>query len=988
MAWGSALAAPFAYVPNEGSGTLSVIDTATDQVVGEIPAGKKPRGLAVSLDGARLYVSDQPNNRLVVVDLALRKAVGTVPLGVSPEGVSASPDGRYIAVALEESNSVAFIAAATGTEAFTVKVEGKNPEHAVFSPDGKLVYVGAEDAEQVDVIDVGKRRQVARIAVGRRPRGIGFLPDGSRAFIACEISSEVHVVDVARSQSVAVVKAGNFTNGIAVRPDGKVVYVSNGRDGTVSAIDTASNRIVATIATGARPWNMAITPDGRKLYVANGRSNSVSVIDTATHTKLRDIAVGGLPWGVIIPRLPLAQGARQPGADAVVVSATRVDQPSLEIPASIDRLYGEDLREGRPQVNLSESLGRVPGIVVLNRQNYAQDLQISSRGFGARATFGVRGIRLIADGIPATMPDGQGQSATFALGSASRVEVLRGPFSSLYGNASGGVINVITEDGPAVPTLEAGLYAGSYDTWRSALKFGGQWGALNAIGDLSRFSTDGYRDHSATVREQLNAKAKVEIGSGTTLTLVANSLRQPDTQDPLGLTRAQVLQNPQQATATAITFNTRKTIEHDQAGATLDHALSAATRLQASAWTGSRFVEQFLAIPLLATAQLSPTHSGGVVNLDRGFGGAALRVFSDAQLGGKALRLSAGVEYERMDERRRGYLNNNGVQGTLKRDEDNVVSSTDLFAQAEWKIAERWSAHAGLRSSRVEFTSEDHFIAAGNPDDSGARSYSATTPVAGVVYKLDPTSSLYANLGRGFETPTFVELSYRNPPATGLNFALEPSRSRHLEVGYKTVKPGVARGSLALFDVETRDEIVIDQSSGGRATFKNAGRTQRRGFELGAESLLPGPFEARAALTYLSAEFRDGFATVTGTPAVPATVAAGNVLPAVPKNQFYAEAAWRHAPTGFRAGAELLYRDRVAVNDINSEFADAFTVLNLVFGFQQQGAKWRLSEFLRVDNVTDKNYIGSVVVNDANGRYYEPAPQRSILLGVQASLKF
>jgi iron complex outermembrane receptor protein len=676
----------------------------------------------------------------------------------------------------------------------------------------------------------------------------------------------------------------------------------------------------------------------------------------------------------VAPRLPLAQGDPRPAADAVVVTATRVEQPGLEIPASIDRLYGEDLREGRAQVNLSESLGRVPGIVVLNRQNYAQDLQISSRGFGARATFGVRGIRMIADGIPASMPDGQGQSATFDLGSASRVEVLRGPFSSLYGNAAGGVINVITEDGPAVPTLEAGLYAGSYDTWRSALKFGGQWGALNAIGNLSRLSTDGYRDHSATVRDQLNAKGRITLGTGTALTLVANSLRQPETQDPLGLNRTQVQQNPQQATPTAITFNTRKTIEHDQAGATLDHALSGATRLQVSAWTGTRFVEQFLGFQGATPA----TTSGGVVNLDRTFGGGALRLFNDSALFGRPLRFSAGVEYERMAEHRRGFVNNNGVTGALRRDEDNVVSSTGVFAQAEWKFAERWSGHLGVRSTRVAFDSTDHFIVGANPDDSGSKDYSATTPVAGIVYRLDAASSLYANLGRGFETPTFVELAYRNPPATGLNFALEPSRSRHFEAGYKMSKAGLARASVALFDVETSDEIVTDVSSGGRTTFRNAGRTQRRGVELGAETLLAGPFEARAAYTLLDAEFSDAFGAV----------AAGNALPGVPKTQFYAEAAWRHAPTGFRAAAELLYRDRVAVNDINSEFADAFTVLNLVFGFQQQGAKWRLSEFLRVDNVTGESYIGSVVVNDANGRFYEPAPQRSYLLGVQASLSF
>ncbi|HEX9625979.1 MAG TPA: TonB-dependent receptor, partial [Acidiferrobacterales bacterium] len=446
--------------------------------------------------------------------------------------------------------------------------------------------------------------------------------------------------------------------------------------------------------------------------------------------------------------------------DAVVVTATRVDQPSLDIPASIDRVYAEELREGRPQVNLSESLGRVPGIVVLNRQNYAQDLQVSSRGFGARAAFGVRGIRLIADGIPASMPDGQGQAATFDLGTASRIEVLRGPFSSLYGNASGGVINVLTEDGPPVPTAEAGFHAGSYDTLRGSLKFGWQRDTVGYVANFSHFESEGYRNHSAVRRDQLNSKVKLSLDGDTRLTLVGMALHQPDTQDPLGLTAAQVAQNPRQVVPGAITFNTRKSIDHDQVGVTLDHALSGATRLQASAWGGTRDVEQYLAIPLIFQNQ--DTHSGGVVNLDRSFGGAALRLFGDGKLGGRPLRLSVGLEYERMAERRRGFVNNDGVAGALKRDEDNVVASTGLFAQGEWRFAERWSAHAGLRASRVEFESTDYFVATGNPDDSGAVDFSATTPVAGLLYRLDPQTSLYANYGRGFETPTFVELAYRN----------------------------------------------------------------------------------------------------------------------------------------------------------------------------------------------------------------------------------
>ncbi|MGH8739959.1 MAG: TonB-dependent receptor family protein, partial [Burkholderiales bacterium] len=513
-----------------------------------------------------------------------------------------------------------------------------------------------------------------------------------------------------------------------------------------------------------------------------------------------------LPAALLAALLPAAGLAQQD--DAVVVTATRAPQPSLQVPASVDRIHADEIREGRAQVNLSESLGRVPGIVVQNRQNYAQDLQISSRGFGARSTFGVRGIRLIADGIPATMPDGQGQAATFSLGSAQRIEVLRGPFSSLYGNASGGVIAIETREGPQTPTAEADFLVGSYDTWRAGVLFGGQWGALNAIGDFSRFETDGYRDHSAARRDHLNAKLRYSLNPDTTLTLVANSLRQPDTQDPLGLSRADFEANPRQVHPNAVLLDTRKTVNQDQAGTTLSHRLGQG-RLEATLYGGERFVEQFLAIPV--AFQGAATHSGGVVNLDRGYGGGALRWSWNSG----AIRFSAGVEHERMDERRRGFINNNGVAGNLKRDEDNEVTSTDFYAQAEWRFAERWSLHGGARHSRVRFTSEDHFIIAGNPDDSGERSFRATTPVVGLLYRLSPRVSLYGNLGRGFETPTFAELAYRSGGLTGLNLALEASRSRHAELGAKAVLAGSVRLNGALFDIVTEDEIVVEQNQGG-----------------------------------------------------------------------------------------------------------------------------------------------------------------------------
>jgi YVTN family beta-propeller protein len=295
-----AQAAPFAYVPNEGSGTLSVIDIATDKVVAEIAAGTKPRGTVVSADGRLAYVSDQPNNRLVLVDLEARKASGQIALGESPEGVGISPDGRWVAAAVEESNDVVFVDTQTKAVAFVVKVSGKNPEHAVFSPDGKQVFVSAEEGEAVNVIDFAKRQDIARIPVGARPRGIAFSPDSTRAYVAAENSDELYVIDTRTLAVAAKVHAGLRSNGVTAHPNGKWIFVSNGGAASVSVIDASSLAVIATVPVGQRPWNMALSPDGSKLYVACGRSGSVTVVDALKHVKLGEIPVGKLPWGVAV----------------------------------------------------------------------------------------------------------------------------------------------------------------------------------------------------------------------------------------------------------------------------------------------------------------------------------------------------------------------------------------------------------------------------------------------------------------------------------------------------------------------------------------------------------------------------------------------------------------------------------------------------------------------------------------------------------------
>jgi len=683
-----------------------------------------------------------------------------------------------------------------------------------------------------------------------------------------------------------------------------------------------------------------------------------------------------------------AQGETS-GTPSIVVTATRSERNSFELPVSIDRIDADAVREGKPMINLSESLSRVPGVVVQNRQNYSQDLQISSRGFGAHAQFGVRGVRLYADGIPATAPDGQGQTSNFDLGAAERIEVMRGPFSTLYGNASGGVIQIFTENGPPGPTFTQSGAAGSYGTSRSALKFGGQSGALNYIGGASHFETGGYRDHSAAEKDLGNAKLKLALSDDTQLALILNSVRQP-AQDPAGLNRAQVEQNPRQVDGSVITFNTRKDVVQNQLGTTVEHRLSASDSLRFAAYGGSRQVEQSLALngttPFLS--------SGGVVNLDRFYYGLDLRWSRATDLAGQPFAFTVGSDYDNQKERRRGYVNNNGTAGALKRDEDDTARSAALYAQGDWKVAPRWSLFAGLRHTEVSFYSSDYYIVPGatpattNPDDSGQIRFKNTSPAAGLVYEVDPSLNLYGNVGKGFETPTFAELAYRSDGTTGLNFALQPSTSVNTELGAKVRLPGGQRLTFAVFHIDTKNEIVVDTAMGGRNTYKNASRTTRDGAEWSWSARALDSLDLLVAASFVNARYRDDFTTVPGPGQPPITVGAGSYLPGVPRRTLYSEARWAPAGQSFSTAFELRYGDRIYTSDANTESAAPYSVVNWRIVFEQRASDWRINEFVRIENLFDKNYVGSVIVGDTNQRFFEPAPRRNAIVGINAVARF
>lgn len=682
--------------------------------------------------------------------------------------------------------------------------------------------------------------------------------------------------------------------------------------------------------------------------------------------------------------------------DPVVVTAERTRQASFDAPAAITAVTRDVIDNGGFQVNLSEALNRVPGISVLNRQNYAQDLQLSIRGFGSRSTFGIRGVRLIVDGIPATMPDGQGQASTIALGSAQRIEVLRGPLAQLYGNAAGGVVQVFTGTDATVPTLSTTFGVGPYEQNKVGVKFGHNGERDSVVLDAMRYSTNGYRDHSEAQRTQINAKWTRMIDADASISLVANAFDQPLALDPLGLTRAQWEADPTQAVALATQQNSGKVVSQNQIGSVYERRLTPQTTLTTRVYFGSRDLENRLSIP--TGPQQSPTSSGGIVDFVRSYSGLLAQLGHEVRLDGdRVLRLTGGMEYDRSQEDRQGYINDGGVQGALKRDELNTVRNADFFAQASWDLLASLTAMAGVRASEVKFSSDDRFIVPGNPDDSGSVDFSATSPVVGLTFRASPTLNLYAHTGRGFETPTFTELAYRPPCATpapagcvetGLNTELKASKSRHAEVGMKWKFAPDHRIDVALFDIATRNEIVVDTSSGGRTTFKNAGRTTRRGAEFMYTGLLAESLRATLSLSALKARFDDPFVSGSGAAAV--NIPEGNRLPGTPERSGFAELAWspKAAWGGFHSGVELVHTGKLYVNDANTDAAPAATVLNLRAGFVQKAGPWTFSQLLRVENATDRKYAGSVIVNDSNGRFFEPALPRNWMLAFTVRHEF
>lgn len=647
---------------------------------------------------------------------------------------------------------------------------------------------------------------------------------------------------------------------------------------------------------------------------------------------------------------------------AVTVSATRLRTDPLRTPMAVSTLGPNWTQLAQPQLTLQESLVAAPGVLATNADNFAQDLRLAVRGFGARSAFGIRGVRVLLDGLPESTPDGQGQVDNIDPGAIERTELLRGAAAGLYGNASGGVLNLFT----AAPPAQRG-FAGSV---RSTL---GSWGYRQQRLSLaerrkrwawatqtSYTALDGYRDHSAVRSTLFNAKAVFN----NRISLIFNYADSPQADDAGALTLAEATQNPRAARALNEQFAAGESLRQGKLGATGRHDLHHGTgTLEWHAFGVKRQFENSL-----------PTQSSGIVTFDRTFWGAGAAYTQHLDFLGLKSRLRGNVEWESQRDDRQRFNNDNGTRGTERLHQLEQFDDLGAGLQLETPLdpAGRWLAMGALRYDWLRSANTDRFLSDG--DDSDARQFHNLNPLAGLTFSASPALNVYANLATAFETPTLTELA--NPNGSGgFNPNLDPQRSHSGELGLKgRLNRSKIRYDAALYLIRSRNEIVpfeID-SLPNRTFYRNAGATRRLGAELSVEAPLYRSLSLLVVGNY--GHFRYQTA--------PKPEFDGHALPGLPAS--YGLVALQFLPEmGFFATVQARYAASTYTDDSNATEVPAVWLLGARGGWHKAWRQMTFEIFAGGNNLTDARYYGNLRINAAASRYYEPGAGRSWYVGAR-----
>ena len=666
----------------------------------------------------------------------------------------------------------------------------------------------------------------------------------------------------------------------------------------------------------------------------------------------------------LIPMPALAELSKQ---EPIIINATRVDKRADDIPAAVSIVGQDKIQLGSEGLGLDESLDLVPGLFFQNRYNFSQDLRASIRGFGARSSFGIRGIKIIVDGIPETLPDGQGSIDGIDIGSARQISVIRGPASSLYGNASGGAILIETEQGGGMPFAEFRITAGDYGYTKPQVKVGGGSDDLKYLVNVSKTDIEGYRDHSEFENTQMNARFDYSLSDTSSLLTTIHHTDQPIANDPGGINAADAAANPEQARNFNVSRDAGEDLKQTRIGFLYKTELDDSSSLEARFYNTTREISARL-----------PVQPSGTIFIDRTFNGGGLKYTLKNELAGMQNRILVGLDYDRQDDDRDRYDNNSGIQGAQTLGQNELVTSLGTFVQNETKLSDELELTLGLRYDDIEFDVTDSFLGDGN--DSGKVTLSEATPTVGLSFKQSDNTRLYTTISKSFETPTTTE--FANPSGGGgFNPGLEPQKATNYEVGIKTETDDF-RFEAAVFHIDIKDELTpfeLPAPLDGRTYFENAGSSTRDGLEVYYSRQLSQQIVLATAYTYSDFKF-DKFTDVNNN------VFDGNRTPGLPEHKLNLDLSW-YGENGIYTSLNNAYVGELFADNANTDKVDSYVVSDLRVGYNKFFKDWELESFVGVNNLFDESYNSNIRINAFGKRYYEPAPDRNFLVGVTVRVK-
>jgi iron complex outermembrane receptor protein len=697
----------------------------------------------------------------------------------------------------------------------------------------------------------------------------------------------------------------------------------------------------------------------------------------------------------VLPSVVLAQVADTTRRDTakvalpeITVTVTRSPEVVARVPAAVGVVDRRDIRGNQATLGLDESLNNLPGVYVANRYNYSLDQRISIRGFGSRANFGLRGVKVLLDGVPQTLPDGQSQLTNVDFANLDRIEVLRGSSSSLYGNASGGVLSLTSEPAAAGPfSQSARVEGGSFGLFKVQSRTSGRSGPLSGVLSVSHTDVDGFRQHSATRFTQLSLGGDYLASGSTRLGVRFAYTDAPKAENPGALTRAEVFANPDSAAANNLLRKADKDVSQGQLALTGTHYTSRG-RIDVAVFGFLRNLDNPLATP--PPQGPGPT-VGTYITIDRQVYG--IRLGTEQRLGAseRAPRLSAGVDLQRMRDNRTNSRSVAGTPDTLILDQTEKVTEVGPFAQLHWNLGNALALSAGGRFDAVRFQVDDHFFGDG-ADNSGERTMSALSGNAGVSYVRDPRFNPYLSVSTSFETPTTTELVNQQANVGGFNTKLDPQRAVMYEAGARG-EVGPVSYTVSGFIGRIRDAIVPFTELSGRSLFTNAGKLKNDGIELGLSGRVVDRLRLFGNWTWANYRFdRYRVQRVVNGNAVIDTLD-GKRLAGVPKA--FIRLGLRAGPVrGFSLDLDHTMASSIFADDLNSQYVNGWGtggpgVINGVgLGVTNARVSWEgraggawVRPFLGVNNLWDRTYVGSLTINGVFGRVFEPAPGRNWYLG-------